>query len=137
MSTMWILGSSTYYFYLAYLDIRFRRISLWILLSGLMGSLIYSLFWQDFIADIFSILPGIVLMLMAYVKPADIGMADGIVVLTAGMMVGGRDIMYIILYSMILSSIVGMGIAKILGKRRVSLPYIPYFSIAYIGVLLC
>lgn len=112
---------------LSVMDIRTKRVPIWMLLLGGLGALCLP-------TDAFSalaLLPGGILLLLAVGGKA--GYADAIVLLALGVMVGARIGITIFLVSLFLLS--GVAI-PFLGFRRIKeeskMPYLPFLTAAFV-----
>lgn len=112
---------------LSIMDIRTKRIPIWMLVIGGLGAICLP-------TDAFSVLaflPGGILLLLAVGGKA--GYADAIVLLVLGAMVGARMGMTIFLVSLFLLSGVAisfLGFRKIKGESK--MPYLPFLTAAFV-----
>ncbi len=80
--------------------------------------------------------PGGVLMVIGFLCRGQIGMGDGIMAASVGMLLGGRESLETILLSfgfIFIFSCVGLVARKL--NRKSSLPFVPFYFVAYIGVV--
>lgn len=126
----WLLAASI-------LDIRSRRIPVWILaLGGAFAGLTVVCGSGFTLAECMEMIkgcvPGVILLLMA-AATGKAGTADGIVLIFLGVCMGGKICMAVFMLSLLLISLFS-GILLTLRRvgRNTRLPYLPFLSMAWL-----
>ena len=119
------------------MDIRSRRVPIWILLLG--GGVALTVLADQLVGgameyfEVFTgILPGMVLLLIAFTTKKA-GYGDGVVLLLVGMASGGSKSLWIFCISLFLISIycvILLFCHKV--KRNSEIPYLPFLTIAWL-----
>lgn len=79
--------------------------------------------------------PGLVLMLISWIKPMALGMGDGICVLLLGFVWGFEDLLGICLLAFIAASVIGVILIVIKKATRATrFPFVPFLFIASIVI---
>ncbi len=123
----------------AYFDCRFRRIPWSVLGMGTIFMIISNILqWKEFKVGILSAaLPGLFLLVLAWLTKESIGYGDGISVILLGGMVGLRNCIWVLCISLLLLSLAGLVLLVIKRvDRKTKIPYLP-FLLAAESVLLC
>ena len=128
--TIWLICISV-------MDIRSRRVPIWILLLG--GGAALAVLVDQFVRgtmDYFEVFtgirPGMVLLLIAFTTKKA-GYGDGTVLLLVGMVSGGSKSLWIFCISLFLISICSVILLfchKV--KRNSEIPYLPFLTIAWL-----
>ncbi|MBE5848255.1 MAG: hypothetical protein E7300_11350 [Lachnospiraceae bacterium] len=128
------LGILLYLIKASYTDIRKRRIpvqevmaiALILFLLALIGGCMEK-------ERLYSMIPGLILLFIAYATNEQIGYGDGLVFLLLGMHTSLMELMGILLMSLFFCTILSIGLL-ILKKceKRTSLPFIPFITGAYL-----
>ncbi|MBQ9612658.1 MAG: prepilin peptidase [Lachnospiraceae bacterium] len=113
-------------------DLRSLCVPLWYLLGGCAAALVAaaiqimqgSLTWH---AAILSVMPGLMLLMLSRVSEKKIGEADGILFLTAGLVLGSRNTCILLTISLVLSSLCAI-VLLLLRKvtLRTRIPFVPF-----------
>lgn len=117
------------------MDIRSRRVPVWLLLFGGIPTLLAELYkGGDGIHILLGALPGILLLGTAFATKKA-GYGDGIVLLFLGMMLGGGKSLLLFGLSLFLISICSL-ILLALGKagRNTGIPFLPFLSAAWLMI---
>lgn len=117
----------------AYFDMKWKRIPRSVLAVGTIFTLVCMLIQQKEIGWelLWTVLPGITLLFVAWGTKESIGYADGISVLFLGGMMGFRNCIWVLCISLFLLSLSGLAL-YILKKvnRKTKLPYLPFLFAA-------
>lgn len=88
------------------------------------------------LAALLGMLPGVFLLGMAYIT-GKIGLGDGPVLMVLGMLVGYKECLMVISFSLLLMSIWCIGILAFKkGNRHTRIPYLPFLTVVYLASLL-
>lgn len=128
--TIWLISVSI-------MDIRSRRVPIWMLLLG--GGAVLAVLAGQMISGAVKyyevctgILPGFILLLIAFATKKA-GYGDGIVLLLVGMVSGGGKGLWIFCISLFLISIFSVILLLCHKVRRNSeVPYLPFLTVAWI-----
>lgn len=120
-------------------DVRRHRISRWLLLSGgILAAALQigpgSLEWWDFWGGV---LPGIFLLLVSFVTREALGYGDGFAVMAAGMFLGLRVTLEVLLLAFLMTAVVsGVLLAVKKVRRNYELPFLPFLWAAAVLCLI-
>lgn len=123
--------------YLSYEDIRYRKISTYVLLAGYImagGCLVFVrefAIWEYFVAGCIG-----VLFLFFSIAGESIGIGDGALIMLLGMLFGIRRQVVVLCIALLLCAIVAV-ILLLFGKvkRKSRLPFVPFLCIAFCTTL--
>lgn len=124
----------------AYFDCRFRRIPWSVLGMGAIFMIICNILqWKEFKMEILpAVLPGMFLLMLAWLTKEGIGYGDGISVLLLGGMVGFKNCIWVLCISLLLLSMVGLVLLVVRRvERKTKIPYLPFLLVAEGMLLLC
>ncbi len=138
----WII-TSIYLIWLAVCDWRKCRVSVWGLILGAVGALVFIVVeritgQKEGIEIVLGALPGIFLLMLAWLTKK-VGYADGIVLLIIGVLYGYAKTVFLLCMSMLLLACVsGVFLTCKKASRNTMMPYIPSLAVIFIlqGVLL-
>lgn len=132
--TAWLLIS------ISITDIKYKEVNIYIIMLTLILGVILmvinpNIIWYESFIGLFVI--GGILAGISYITKGSIGMGDAFVIGTIGLLLGYKMTIAILLYSLVLSSILGI-ILMILGKvnRKTRLPMVPFILTSFIIILL-
>jgi len=119
------------------MDIKNREISIWFVACvGIAGIMNASLYGMPPVSEVITrVLPGFVLLAVAYLTKECIGKGDGLMCIALGLVIETKYVLISLFYGFILAALFGltfMVIKKKTGKERI--PFIPFI---FGGVLLC
>lgn len=119
---------------IALLDIRSRKMPIWIIAAGGIGVGIYRCIVRDIPWEVclFGAAVGIVFLFISKVTKESFGYGDSLLILVIGVGVGFWNLVSLLLVSFFLSSIVAAGML-IAGKfqRKTALPFVPFLGLGY------
>ena len=123
---------------LAFMDIRRRRVPIWLLVVSGMFVTCASVceIWKGSMGGteiLWGILPGFVLLLTAALSKKA-GLADGVVLLLLGVMTGFRECTFSFTFSMLAISVISLALLmmKRVGKNT-KMPYLPFLWVGYLA----
>ena len=119
---------------LAIEDIRTRKVSLWFLLIALLLSAIYGLRQHSYLQCLLGLLPGIGLVLLAWLQKETIGIGDGLIAMSYGMLYGWKHTCLWLLFSFLLVAVVGVFWKVVSKKRKIQMPFIPFMAVVHMGM---
>ncbi len=119
------------------LDIRFRRLPFWFLLSGIVFGTVLE-FCEDGIggALFWNILPGLFLLLISLALPAQIGGGDGWMLMASGAIAGWEDSLLLLEGGLLVMFPVAFFWTVLQKKRKKTLPFAPFMLAAYLYKLI-
>ncbi len=115
-------------------DIKSKKISLFLItlcgilaiIAGLGGVLA----GESFVVTVITMIPGILLVLLSISTQEGIGIGDGLMVMALGPVFGMEKTLLGLMVSMLLTSIVSIGIlASQRGTKKTCMPFIPFLTI--------
>lgn len=124
---------------LAIEDISKQKVSLCIILSGFILAAVF--FAGGISGGVWSVLagagPGVSLLILGYVTRGSIGYGDGLTVIFLGMSLGFLKVSCVLLSALFLA-VFYSGCMLILRKYNMKsrLPFLPFLTLAYLGVML-
>lgn len=119
------------------LDIRSRKIPVWMLVLGGIAAVLTALCrcgftLEEYVEMIKGCIPGVILLLMAAVT-GKAGTADGIVLIFLGICAGGKVCLAVFMLSLLLISLFsGVSLALHRVGRNTRLPYLPFLAVAWL-----
>lgn len=123
---------------LAFMDIRRRRVPVWLLaVSGMFVTCVsVRKIWQGSMGGaeiLWGILPGFMLLLTAiFSKKA--GWADGVVLLLLGGMTGFRECTFSFILSMLVISVISLTLLMMKRvEKNTKMPYLPFLWVGYLA----
>ena len=117
----------------AYWDFRYKRIPWCVQGMGFVFMCICIMAqWKEINLYYFlAYIPGIFLLMLAWITKENVGYGDGISVFLLGGMVGFRNCIWVLCISMILLSFVGVIMLLIKrANRKTKIPYLPFLFVA-------
>lgn len=137
---MWKIEQIIFLMYLgilAVLDIRSRKIPVWLLLFGGIGAAVYQCFrrtipWELGLSG--AVIGGVFLLISKGTRE-EFGYGDSLLILVLGISIGVWNLVSVLVISFSLSAIISAG-ALAIGKfqRKTAVPFIPFLVIGYFGV---
>lgn len=121
------------------MDLKWKRINLYILIPFLVSGIICNLSYQLFpIASLLGgVAIGVVLLMISFVTRGKIGSGDGVVLMVTGLFLGFYDNLLLLLSATFLSALVGAFILFIKGmNKNYEIPFIPFLLLSFIGGLM-
>lgn len=119
---------------LAAIDIRFRKLPIWMLLAGVGGAMIYQIVWSELpiVLSVAGGAAGIVFLLSSKVTEEALGFGDGILIVALGIYIGFWNILGLLTISFILAAGFAM-VVLVLKKfhRKTGFPFVPFLCIGY------
>jgi leader peptidase (prepilin peptidase)/N-methyltransferase len=123
------------------IDFKKKEIAYWEIL-GCAGISAARVFWQlrelspDPLEIMISLLPGVVMLLVAFLSREGIGYGDGLLALSIGPGLGAEVMLYGICGALFLSSVIS-GILLVLRKagRNTRIPFVPFMTLG-VGVMM-
>lgn len=115
-------------------DLRTRKISFWLLIALLILSAIYGVMHFPLMQCFFGVLPGLSLLLFAWMQKEAIGLGDGLITVGYGLIYGWRQTYVWLVFSFLLVAMVGLFWKAISKKRKLRLPFIPFMAVVHMGM---
>lgn len=117
-------------------DIREKRISVCMVLFFALFAILYRIFTRQFLWNEIGgcLLPGGVLLLLAFLTKEAIGYGDGMTVLALGLWTGGWFALAVVCIGIMLSG--GFGIICLLRRRTEPVPFVPFLLLGMEVMLL-
>ena len=117
-------------------DIRKRALPVWILLTGGLGVLIYSIKNLSIGVVVIGCVPGILMIVISKLLPKSLGIGDGVLVLGYGMIYGWEKACVWLVNSFWMVAIVGVIIGCIHKNKKIEIPFVPFMTAIHFGMFL-
>ena len=134
---MWKIIQVVFFIYLgilAVLDIRSRKLPVWLLGAGGIGVMIYRCVRREIPWElcVFGAAVGGVFLIISKATRECFGYGDSLLILIIGVGVGFWNLVSLLMISFFLSAVVSVG-ALVLGKfqRKTTIPFVPFLGIGY------
>lgn len=119
---------------LSAIDIRFRKLPVWMLGAGIGGAIIYQIFWSELpiVLSVAGGVTGILFLLCSKVTREAVGFGDGILILALGIYMGFWNELYLLVISFTLAA--GFAMVVLVFKkfrRKTGFPFVPFLCIGY------
>ena len=117
------------------MDIKKKELNLIYCIIFFVVGVAYALFYlnENIEAVIFALMPGMILLIISIVCSEQIGLGDGIMVITLGLLVNVAQLLSVLVWTFIFVSIVA--IIKILFNKKTTIPLAPFLLMGQICVL--
>ena len=119
-------------------DIKTKRIPDLSLILGLVASILVRIAFkgQTFSSYIAAALVGIVFIFISYFTEEKIGYGDSFIILSIGILVGLKNLLFILFTSFVMASLYGMIVLVCNNfKKDLNMPFIPFIFAAFILLL--
>lgn len=118
-------------------DIKRREISLPAAIAFLIAAILYrgyqGLWWQGFFELFMRFAPGLIMIVVSFFRKEDIGIGDGILVVSTGYILGAAGNLYMLLAASVVSGIYGVSMLALKKKKRSdTLPFVPFMLVGCI-----
>ena len=117
-------------------DLRKRALSVWMLLIGGIGALIYSIKFLSIEDVVIGCIPGVLMIMVSKLLPKSLGMGDGVLVICYGMIYGWEMTCVWLMNSFLLVAVVGMIMGCICKNNKKELPFVPFMTVVHFGMFL-
>lgn len=128
---------------LSILDIRFRKMPVWLLVVGGIAGTGYQI-WKWVKGDLVSIvligvgaIVGILFLGVSKITGQALGYGDGIIILILGICLGFWDLSIVLMIAFFIASVMAIALIVVKkGKRKRTMPFVPFLCIGYIVFVL-
>lgn len=128
---------------LSVLDIRFRKMPVWLLVVGGIAGTGYQI-WKWVKGDPVSIvligvgaIVGILFLGVSKITGQALGYGDGIIILILGICLGFWDLSIVLMIAFFIASVMAIALIVVKkGKRKRTMPFVPFLCIGYIVFVL-
>ncbi len=114
-------------------DMRTKKLPIWAVGTVLVAATVYGIcnisIWQCFLG----MLPGTLLIALSLLG-AQIGMGDGLITLSYGVVYGWYHSTIWIMFSFFLVALIGLLWKLLCRKKKLELPFVPFMAIVHIGM---
>lgn len=119
------------------LDIRFRKLPFWFLLLGMVVGTVLE-FCENGIGEtlFWNVLPGLILLLISFLLPSQIGGGDGWMLMASGAITGWEDSLLLLEGGLLIMFPVAFFWTVIRKERKKALPFAPFMLAAYLYKLI-
>lgn len=128
---------------LSILDIRFRKMPVWLLVVGGIVGIGYQI-WRWVKGDSISIvligsgvIVGLIFLVISKITGQALGYGDGIIILILGIYLGFWDLSVVLMVAFFAASVMAMVLIVVKrGKRKRTMPFVPFLCIGYVVFVL-
>lgn len=128
---------------LSILDIRFRKMPVWLLVVGGIVGIGYQI-WRWVKGDSISIvligggvIVGLIFLVVSKITGQALGYGDGIIILILGIYLGFWDLSVVLMIAFFAASVMAMVLIVVKrGKRKRTMPFVPFLCIGYVVFVL-
>ena len=128
---------------LSILDIRFRKMPVWLLVVGGIAGTGYQI-WKWVKGDLVSIvligvgaIVGILFLGVSKITGQALGYGDGIIILILGICLGFWDLSIVLMIAFFIASVMAIALIVVKkGKKKRTMPFVPFLCIGYIVFVL-
>lgn len=117
-------------------DMKERELSLHVLSGVLFFAILFSLKITHWKLLVLGSLPGLVLCLLSFLFPQGIGLGDGMIVISYGLVYGWKRTCIWLMLSLLLAAVVGSIYYLKSRRKQIQLPFVPFLFITHIGLCL-
>ena len=117
-------------------DIRYKKISFWMIIVGIVFGIIHSLSNQRGVHILLDVLPGCLLCILAQFGKKIIGMGDGLIGIFYGLFLGWEQTCFLLMFAFWLVSLIGLLLCMRNRKHSIKLPFVPFLTIVHVGMCL-
>ena len=118
-------------------DIRKKVLPVWILVILLLSSMAYGVGqYAGLLEIIFSVLPGIMLVVVALLLPKSIGIGDGILGICYGLVYGWKRTCIWLMLGFFLVAVFGVFLKLFFKTEYIRIPFIPFLTLVHVGMSL-
>lgn len=120
-------------------DLKYRQIRVkWIVFFAAVGILCRVCLWKQPVLELFTaIVPGFLLLLLAFFARGGIGEGDGLLLMAFGIFLGAACTLRIFLYAAVLSAGCALFLYLVKKKsRKYEMPFVPFLFLSFVGELL-
>ena len=130
----WIIGG--YLLELSIEDIRKRKLSLWFLIMGILGSILYGFGYRDLLYVVTGIIPGAILLIFSVLMPKGIGIGDGILAIIYGIVYGWMRTCVWLIAGFLMAAVFGVFCYLFQRAKSMLIPLVPFLMLAHVGMCL-
>ncbi len=113
-------------------DICLKKIPLWLMTIFTTISIAIFLFSTEHSFNIFSLIPGIFMILLSILSRQALGMGDSIFILTLGLLLSISELICTILFSLFLASFFAIFLFIKRRNTKQSIPFVPFILISFL-----
>ena len=117
-------------------DLRTKRLPMWILAIGCVGSCVYSVMTVGIAAAIIGGIPGAVLLIVSAVLPESLGIGDGVLAVIYGMLYGWSKTCIWLMLGFWAAAVVGLIFRLFKKEKRITIPFVPFLAVVHVGMCL-
>lgn len=120
-------------------DLIYRHIRIkWIAFFAAEGILCRICLWRQPVLELFTaIIPGFLVLLLAFVAKGGIGEGDGLLLMAFGIFLGGAYTLRILMYAAFLAAGCALFLYLVKKKsRKYEMPFVPFLFLSFVGELL-
>lgn len=117
-------------------DVRKRKLPLWILIVGIMGSALYGLKYIGVFGMLAGILPGVILLIISALLPHSIGTGDGILTVIYGAVYGWKRACIWLMFGFFGAAVFGLFYCLCQREKHMKLPLVPFLTLIHVGMCL-
>lgn len=117
-------------------DMRKRKLTLWILGIGFIGSVLYSFIYKGISGMVMGIIPGVILIILSVLLPQSIGIGDGMLAVIYGVVYGWQRACFWLICGFLLVAVFGVFVSLFHREKCSMLPFVPFLTLVHVGMCL-
>ena len=116
------------------IDIKKKKISVAVIILMAIGAICIDIYYENFsiIENVFSFVPGVILLIVSAMSNQSIGYGDGLLILCMGLFICMENIFFVCMIAVSIAGIVAMILVLICNKKRnYEIPLVPFIFLGY------
>ncbi len=122
----------------AYGDIREKKVSVYMILAGIGGTIILNILGKDIslVNALLGAALGIVLIVVSKLTKGALGTGDAMLTVMIGLSIGLFNTMLALFYALLITSVVSVILLLLKRvKKQTAMPFVPFMLLGYLGVI--
>lgn len=143
MQQVWAKGEFTvsyiiggYILGLSIVDIKQKKLPLWILASGCIVSGIYSVIYLGLLSTTTGAIPGIALLIISFLLPQSVGKGDGLLAVIYGFLYGWIRTCVWLMLGFWCAAVFGLFCRFFSREKNLTIPFVPFLLLVHVGMCL-
>lgn len=117
-------------------DMRRKKLSLWVLGIGGIGSFLYSIIYAGIFGVVAGSIPGVILLILSRLLPESVGAGDGILAVIYGVCYGWQKACIWLMFSFFAAAVFGVFFSFFRKEKSMKIPFVPFLALVHVGMCL-